>query len=314
LRSDRDPLILFQTPLDGQGLVFYPASMKSVRKKFSLHLPDRTLHLGERTLVMGILNVTPDSFSDGGRYLDVDRAVERAVEMQCQGADLIDIGAESTRPGSKRVPYEEELHRLVPVLERLREKISIPLSIDTYKSEVAARALKLGASLINDVSAGRWDRDMFELVRRWRVPIILMHMRGTPETWKRLSPRRAVVQSVLREMLLRCRQAQESGLTRRQIIVDPGIGFGKNPSENVRLLGHLEELDVLGFPLCVGTSRKSFLTTVLRCPEGARWAGTAATVAIAALKGAHIVRVHDVAVAVEFVRVADAVREGRIGI
>ncbi|MFI5174435.1 MAG: dihydropteroate synthase [Terriglobia bacterium] len=277
-----------------------------------MRLPDRVLHLGERTLIMGVLNLTPDSFSDGGKHLDVDRAVERALEIEREGADILDVGAESTRPGSKRVPFEEELHRLVPVLEHLKGKISIPLSIDTYKSEVASRALRLGASLLNDVSGGRWDPKMFELVRHNRVPMVLMHMRGNPQSWKHLPPRRAVVQSVLKELKGIIGQARESGIFHRQILVDPGFGFGKNAAENVMMLSRLEDLASLGYPLCIGTSRKSFLGKMLQRPVTERLMGSAATVAIAVLKGAHIVRVHDVAESVEVVRVADAILNEKI--
>jgi dihydropteroate synthase len=292
--------------------LLYSALMQIRRKRFSLRLPDRILRLGERTLVMGVLNVTPDSFSDAGIYLDVDRAVERAIEIEREGADILDIGAESTRPGSKRVPFEEELHRLVPVLERLRGKISIPISVDTYKSEVALRALKLGAGMVNDVSGGRWDPRILEVARRHRVPMVLMHMRGDPQSWKHLSPRRAVVQSVLNELRWMIERAEESGIARRQILIDPGFGFGKDPAENVRILGRLEDLASLGYPVCIGTSRKSFLGRVMQRPVADRLLGSTTTVAIAVLKGAHIVRVHDVSESVEVVSVADAILNQRI--
>jgi len=286
--------------------------MQLKRQRFSLQLPDRTMRLGERTLLMGVLNVTPDSFSDGGKYLNVDRAVERAIEIEHEGADILDIGAESTRPGSKRVSYEEEVHRLVPVLERLRGRVSIPISVDTYKSEVAMRALKLGASIINDVSGGRWDPRMLEVAARFPAPLVLMHMRGDPASWKRLSPRRAVVQSVLRELRELIERARESGISCGRILVDPGIGFGKNAEENVKIMGRLEEFGSLGYPVCIGTSRKSFLGKVLQQPVADRLMGTAATVAIAVLKGAHVVRVHDVAESAAVARVADAILKGKI--
>lgn len=286
--------------------------MATIRRKYRLQLPDRTLLLGGQTLVMGVLNVTPDSFSDGGKFLDVDWAVERALEMEREGADLIDVGGESTAPGSRRVPFEEELHRVVPVLERLRGKVAVPLSIDTYKAEVAARALKLGVSLINDVSGGDWDPKILEVARQGRAGLVIMHMRGDPQNWRSLSPRRAVVQSVLKELRERCERARAAGISRQQILVDPGIGFGKNPLENVKLLGRLETFNALGYPLLIGTSRKSFLGKMgQRTPEE-RLLGTMATVAIAALKGAHMVRVHDVKEAVQVVRVADAIRETKI--
>ncbi len=285
--------------------------MSNTRKRYSLQLPDRTLQLGERTLLMGILNVTPDSFSDGGKYLDVDQAVERAVQMEREGADLIDVGGESTRPGSTRVSFAEELHRVVPVLERLRERIAIPISIDTYKSEVAARAMRLGASVINDVSGGRWDRRIYAVVRETSAAFVIMHMRGNPTTWKALAPRRAVVQSTRRELLELCERARNAGISRRRILIDPGIGFGKNPEENLKILGQLSQFADLGYPLLIGPSRKSFLQGMAGRLPGGRIMGTVVSVVAAVFNGAHIVRVHDVATMAQVVRVADAIREGK---
>lgn len=296
--------------LDSPNDLLYPALVVSRRKKFLLQLPDRTLSLGERTLVMGILNVTPDSFSDGGRFLDVDQAVARAIEIEKEGADLLDIGGESTRPGSTRITLAEEQKRVLPVLERLRSRISIPISIDTYKAEMAEQALRLGATLINDVSAGRWDPRMFEVVRSHRAAMVLMHMRGDPETWSKLGPLLSVVQSVLKELRTCSRQARQAGISRQRILLDPGIGFGKTAAENIEILKHLSAFHALGFPLLVGTSRKSFLKTLLNHSTEERLLGTGATVALAIHEGVHVVRVHDVRAMAEVTRVADGILAG----
>ncbi|MDD5541597.1 MAG: dihydropteroate synthase [Acidobacteriia bacterium] len=261
---------------------------------------------------MGVLNITPDSFSDGGRFFDEDRAVERALEIERQGADVIDLGGESTRPGSKRTALEVELKRLIPVLKKIRRRISIPISIDTYKSPVAVAALEEGAEIINDVSAGRWDPAMFETVRRFRAGMILMHMRGEPRMWGNLKPRRAVVQSTRNELYRFCQKALAAGIPPQRLVIDPGIGFGKNPMENMKLLARLPVLGELGFPICVGTSRKSFLGAVVDRPVEDRLMGTAASVAVAIWNGAHVVRVHDVKEMVEVARVVDAANSVKI--
>jgi dihydropteroate synthase len=279
-----------------------------VRRKFRLRLPSRTLVLGERTQVMGVLNVTPDSFSDGGRYLDPDLAAERAMAMQSEGADLIDIGGESTRPGSEGISAEEELRRVMPVLERLRGMMKIPISIDTQKAAVAEAAVSEGVELINDVSALRTDPALAEVARRHRLPLILMHMRGMPRTMQKLPFARNVVAEVskgLREAVVRARKA---GVAKSQIILDPGIGFGKSYEQNCELLARLPKLARLGFPLLVGTSRKTFIGKLLGdVPEDKRMWGTAASVTASILGGAHIVRVHDVEEMVQVARIADVV-------
>lgn len=297
--------------LDSRTGLLYPPRMPVLRSKFQLHLPDRTLSLGEHTLVMGILNVTPDSFSDGGRFLDVDRAVARAMEIEEEGADFLDIGGESTRPGSPRISLPEEQRRVLPVLERLRGKISIPISIDTYKAEMAEQALRLGVALINDVSAGRWDSRMFEVVRSRRAAMVLMHMRGEPLTWSKLRPRRAVVQSVLKDLCAWSQQARQAGISHQQILLDPGIGFGKTAAENLQILCELSAFHSLGFPLLVGTSRKSFLRTLVNPPADERLMATAATIALAIREGVHMVRVHDVRRMREVAQVTDAILQGK---
>jgi len=287
------------------------------RRKFKLRLPSRTLLLGERTLVMGVLNVTPDSFSDGGIFLNADAAVARALEMERAGADILDIGGESTRPGSKGVSAKEELQRILPVLEKLRGKIQIPISVDTSKSEVAEAAAAAGAEILNDVTALRNDPRIAEVASRRKLPLILMHMRGEPRTMQKGPFAKDVIRDVLRGLRRAIAFARRAGLAKSQIIIDPGIGFGKNYAQNLELLRRLPELSELGYPLLVGTSRKSFIAHILRTQsqqaseaDDRIW-GTAATVAASVLQGAHIVRVHDVAEMVQVARVADAILSPR---
>ena len=284
-----------------------------MRKKFRLKVRSRTLVLGERTLVMGVLNVTPDSFSDGGEFFNTDVAIERALLMERDGADLIDVGAESTRPGSSEISVEEEWKRLGPVLEGLRGRLKIPVSVDTRKAEVAWRAVQSGAEIINDVSGLRHDPAVAHVAARLRVPLVLMHMRGEPETMQRKPFAREVVKDVVSGLRESVRVARAAGVAASAIVVDPGIGFGKSYKQNFELLGKLNELARLGFPLLVGTSRKGFIGKTLGAAgfdgssaETKIW-GTAATVAASVLNGAHIVRVHDVAEMVKVVRVADCV-------
>jgi dihydropteroate synthase len=283
------------------------------RKRFRLHLPSRTLLLGERTLVMGVLNITPDSFSDGGAYLDSQAAVARALELERDGADLLDIGGESTRPGSLPITVQEELRRILPVIEVLRGKLHIPMSVDTRKAEVAEAVLAAGAEMLNDISALRNDPRLAEIARRAGAPMILMHMRGTPRTMQRGPFPRDVIRDVmegLREALSRARHA---GLAKSQLLVDPGIGFGKKHQQNFEILARLPEFARLGCPIVVGTSRKAFIGKAMSQPEdravtaAERLPGTAATVTASILGGAHIVRVHDVAEMARVVRVADQV-------
>jgi len=280
------------------------------RKRFRLKLNSGALALGERTLVMGVLNVTPDSFSDGGKFFDVQRAIEHAVQMESAGADLLDIGAESTRPGSQGISAEEELQRLLPVLGGLRCLLNIPISIDTQKAEVAEAALDAGAQVINDISGLQSDPRIAEVAARHRVPLILMHMRGEPRTMQAGPFARDVLKDVLHGLRRSVLIARKAGVAKSQIILDPGIGFGKSFAQNYELLQKLPQLAKLDYPLLVGTSRKGFLGATLARdgtpapPEERIW-GTAATVTASILNGAHIVRVHDVAEMAQVARVAD---------
>jgi dihydropteroate synthase len=271
------------------------------------------LVLGERTLIMGVLNVTPDSFSDGGAFLDSQAAVTRALELERDGADIIDIGGESTRPAAAPVSALEELSRILLVIEALRGKLRIPISVDTQKAEVAEAALAAGAEIVNDISALRTDPHLAEVARHAHAPVILMHMRGTPRTMQRGPFARNVIRDVmtgLREALARARRA---GLAKSRILLDPGIGFGKSQEQNFEILARLPEFARLGCPIVIGTSRKAFLGRALAkpgeppLPPTERILGTAATVTASILGGAHIVRVHDVAEIARVIRVADAI-------
>jgi dihydropteroate synthase len=302
-----------QTPAV-QGLHFHglrvpPAGMWNCkamthRPRFQLRLRHTTLPLGERTLIMGILNVTPDSFSDGGRFLEPASAVARAVEIERQGASILDIGAESTRPGSTPVSEEEETARLLPVLHALEGRISIPVSVDTYKPGVAERALAAGAQLVNFPALSP-VADMAAVAHRAAAPLVLMHVRGRPADMHRLPPLDDVAGHVHHGLEELRDQALAAGLPRDALILDPGFGFGKNGDENYRLLARLSEFHSLGCPLLAGTSRKAFIGLALGTRPAERAWGTAATVAAAVLAGAHIVRVHDVAEMAQVAGVAD---------
>ena len=281
------------------------------RKTFRLKLPSGTVVLlGQRTLLMGVLNVTPDSFSDGGKFVDPQRAIERALEMEQAGADLLDIGGESTRPGSTGTDAETELARILPVLEGLRGALKIPISVDTRKSQVAEAAISAGAQIINDISGLRCDPHIAEVAQRRGVPLILMHMRGEPATMQKSRFARDVMKDVTQGLRASIAKARKAGVRKSQIILDPGIGFGKSFEQNYELLRRLPKFAKLGYPLLVGTSRKGFLGATLARkgkpapPEERLWA-TAATVTASILGGAHMVRVHDVEEMVQVARVAD---------
>jgi dihydropteroate synthase len=279
-------------------------SIVMVRKRFEWKLRDKTLQLGERTLIMGVLNVTPDSFTDGGKYQDPDRAFARAVELEEEGADLIDIGAESTRPGSARISEAEELRRLVPVLKRLRNKLTIPLSVDTYKANVAEKALELGVDAINDPSALTFDADLARKAAHANAGLILNHMRGTPDSWTKLPPLKNLMLTIAGELEAAAHRAIRAGIDRRQIVIDPGIGFGKRKEQNSEILAQLGQLTRLELPILAGPSRKHFLSK--DSPLGTEFA-TAAAVTAAVLHGAHMVRVHDVKAMKVVVEIADEI-------
>jgi dihydropteroate synthase len=274
-------------------------------------LPRHTLRLGERTLVMGILNVTPDSFSDGGRFFSPEMALRHAEQMTREGADILDVGGESTRPGGDTVALDEELRRVIPIIERLANSYDLPVSVDTTRAEVARMAVKAGAEIINDISGLRFDPDVAGVASETRAGLVLMHSRGGRETMHKLPP----VPDILSEVSTALRQSIEEAVRRgvepQSIVLDPGIGFSKSQEQNLELIGRLDQLaeSLPGFPLLVGTSRKSFIGRLLggATPEE-RLHGTMASITAVVLKGAHIVRVHDVRAARETLMVADAIR------
>lgn len=261
------------------------------RKIYFWKLKQREIRLGERTALMGVLNITPDSFSDGGKFIDPDRAFAHAMELEEQGADIIDIGAESTRPGSLPITAAEELQRLVPVLKRLKDRLTVPISVDTYKAEVAERALELGAEIVNDPSGLTFEPQLSRVVSNYDAGLIINHMRGRPETWAKLGPMPDPMGTIVRDLDASVSRARRVGIDKSRFVIDPGIGFGKRKEQNSLILGRLGELATLDMPLLVGPSRKQFLAH--GAPEETLFA-TAAAVAASVLGGAHIVRVHDV--------------------
>ena len=285
-------------------------------------MPGRVLSLGERTLVMGVLNVTPDSFSEQGSYFDRRAAIARGIEIEREGADLLDIGGESTRPGAQQVDEREEIDRTIPVIEALRRKgLRIPISIDTMKASVAERALQAGAEIVNDPSGLRFDPELAAVATRHRAGLVLMHMRGTPLTMQKLPAVKKIIPAVRNGLAASLQGALRAGVEKRRIILDPGIGFGKSVEQNFEILRNLPRLASLGCPILLGPSRKSFIRRTLEegnlsaalnkkkgetVSEGLLF-GTAAAVAAAILNGAHIVRVHDVREMVVVVRIADQV-------
>jgi dihydropteroate synthase len=274
------------------------------RRRFIWKLKQREIQLGDRTLIVGILNVTPDSFSDGGRFYDPDLAFARALELEEQGADILDIGAESTRPGATRVSEAEEKRRLMPVLKRLRGRLRIPISVDTYKAAVAENALDLGAEIINDPTGLTVDPLLAKAILKYDAGLILNHMRGTPESWAKLPPMPDVIGAIRGDLEACVHRARGAGLDRNRIVVDPGLGFGKRGEQNFEILARLTELAVIECPLLVGPSRKQFLK---QTNERATEFATAAAVTAAIFAGAHLVRVHDVEAMRAVVTVADAV-------
>lgn len=280
-------------------------------------IKDRVMPIGERTLIMGILNVTPDSFSDGGQFVSLDAALAHAQQMISEGADIIDVGGESTRPGGEPVTVEEEIKRVVPVIEALAQRTDIPISVDTTKSEVARVALDAGASIVNDISALRFDFYVADAVARAGAGLVLMHSRGTPATMHRLPPVADIMHEVTHSLRASINMAERRGVARESIVIDPGIGFGKSQDQNLELLAKLDQLIAAfpDYPLLIGTSRKSFIGRLLADETGApapaedRLHGTMATITTAVLHGAHIIRVHDVKATVDTIRVTHSIRE-----
>jgi len=262
---------------------------------------------------MGILNVTPDSFSDAGLFFDESAAVKRAFQIVEEGADIIDIGGESTRPGSEPLPLEEELRRTIPVIETLAKEISVPISIDTYKAAVAKRALDAGASLVNDISGLRFDPEMPAVVSEYKVPVVIMHIKGSPKNMQKNPVYEALIPEVLDYLREGIATAERAGVSQDRIVIDPGIGFGKTFEQNLEIIHNLNIFTLLEKPVLIGPSRKAFIGKILGdAAPGERIEGTAAALAIAIMNGANIVRVHDVKEMRKVAKVADAVKRMRI--
>lgn len=287
-----------------------PLDASASQKHWILSTSRGIMDMARRTAVMGIVNVTPDSFSDGGRYLDSRNAISRGVDLAAQGADIIDVGGESTRPGARTVSAREERERVLPVIRGLRREISLPISVDTYKAEVAKAALDEGADMVNDISALRFDAGMVSLVAGAKVPVVLMHMQGTPRTMQERPHYKDVIEEVKEFLRSRLRFALEAGVALENIVIDPGIGFGKGLEHNLALLRGLPALASLGRPILVGPSRKTFVGQLLALGPEERLEGSLAAAVAAVLGGANMVRTHDVKETRRAVRIADALRFG----
>ncbi len=292
------------------------------KKHFKINYKGKFLNLGEKTAIMGILNVTPDSFSDGGEFFHVEKAVEKAAQMLEEGANIIDIGGESTRPGAKPVSEEEELKRVIPVIKQIRKELgdNFFISIDTYKSKVAKAALEEGADIVNDISGLSFDEHMIDVIKEFDCPVIVNHIKGTPQNMQKNVYYDDVVREIIEFLNKQISIALEKGIRKDRFIIDPGIGFGKNVEHNIEIIKRLKEFKILGFPILVGISRKSFIGKVLKnllgmerepSPKDRLYGGLAAT-AIAVLNGAHIVRTHDVKQTNEFLTMLDTIRGYRL--
>jgi dihydropteroate synthase len=277
---------------------------------FSLTWARYNLNLDQRTHIMGVLNVTPDSFSDRGRYLDPDRAIDHGLEMASKGADIVDVGGESTRPYSQRTSATEEIDRIIPVIEALHRELTIPISIDTYKGEVARAALKAGASIINDISALRFDPGMPSIAARAGVPVVLMHMKGMPENMQDEPTYGDLITDIMDFLRDAIKRAVEAGIREELIIVDPGIGFGKTFDHNLEIIRDLSRFAALNRPILLGTSNKGFIGHILEKAAHERETGSMATIAAGAMNGAHIVRTHNVSKTLETLKIIDAIKRG----
>jgi dihydropteroate synthase len=289
--------------------------LKSESGFLKLAWKTHSFDFSKKTFIMGILNVTPDSFSDGGLFVDKSRAVDRALEMIDEGADFIDIGGESTRPGSSPVPLDTELRRTIPVIEEIAGKITVPISIDTYKSDVAKGAIEAGASMVNDISGLGFDAKMPEVISSYQVPVVIMHMKGTPKNMQVSPTYEALMPEIMDYFRMRISHAKKNGIREDMIIIDPGIGFGKSFDHNLEIINNLDTLTLLEKPVLIGPSRKAFLGKILDdAPLDLRLEGTAASVAVSILKGANIVRVHDVREMSRVANVVDAIKRESVSI
>ena len=280
------------------------------KKEFVLNFRHRKYNFLERTHIMGVLNVTPDSFSDGGKFLSLDKAIAQALKMVEEGVDIIDIGGESTRPGSQPVTLKEETQRVIPVIETLVKKIQIPISVDTYKSQIALKAMEAGAELINDISGLRFDSEMVKLAAKYNVPVVIMHIKGTPQNMQESPYYENVLKEIKDYFEERVNFADSMGIQEQNLILDPGIGFGKRFEDNLAILKNLKEFKKLDRPILVGLSRKSFIGKILDLPVEERLEGSLGALACSIMQGANIARVHDVKESVRVAKVVDAILKG----
>ena len=285
----------------------YKNELTENRKEMIIQFKKKKLDLSTRTHIMGALNVTPDSFSDGGKFFKLEDAVKQGMKMAEEGADIIDVGGESTRPGSDPVTVEEELSRVIPVISSLSKKIDVLISIDTYKAEVAKRALDTGAQMINDISALRFDPEMKKIASEYKVPINLMHIKGTPKNMQKDPSYEDVILEITEYLKQSIEIAGDAGIDAEKIIIDPGIGFGKRLEDNLNILKNLKKFSILGCPILIGCSRKSFIGKILDVPVEQRLEGSLAALAVAVMNGANVVRVHDVKESKRIARMMDAI-------
>ena len=278
-------------------------------RKFRIEIGGKALNLDERTHIMGVLNVTPDSFSDGGTFMDPEKAYLHALRMRDDGADIIDIGGESTRPGAEETPEDLELSRILPLVERISRESEAVISVDTYKARVARKAIEAGAHMINDISGLRFDPEMAPLIAETGVPVVIMHIKGTPRDMQKEPSYEDVMGEIIASLEESMEIAYRAGVREEQIVVDPGIGFGKRLQDNLDIIRHLSELKILGRPILLGTSRKSFIGSILNLSVTDRLEGTAATVSVGIMNGVHIIRVHDVREMARVAKVTDAVAQ-----
>ena len=280
-------------------------------RKFLL-LKDKRLDFSKKVAVMGVLNLTPDSFFNGGRFNREDAALNRVEEMVEEGADIIDVGGESTRPGAKRVTLEEEINRVIPVLRKLRKRFKIPFSIDTYKAKVAKEALEVGADMVNDISGLRFDSRMKQIISKYDVPVVIMHIKGTPQNMQNNPEYRDLMNEIISYLKESIKIAEEEGIDPQKIIIDPGIGFGKTTEHNLEIIKRIPELKSLDKPILIGVSRKSFIGNVLGLPPSERLEGSLAATSIAVFQGVNIVRTHDVKATRRVVDLVKAIMENSL--
>jgi len=298
--------------LDKIGAVIKDTLDNYQKENFTVTARRYLIRCHKKTRIMGVLNVTPDSFSDGGRFYDLESAIEGGLSLAGEGADIIDVGGESTRPGSRPVGSKEQIRRVVPVIKRLSKRVKIPLSIDTQRADVARAALDAGAAIVNDISGLTYDKKIAKVAADYKAGLVLMHMKGTPRTMQRNPSYGCLIGDITKYLKVSINKALDAGVGKKQIMIDPGIGFGKTTEHNLQIIKHLSEFKSLGYPLLIGTSRKSVIGNVLNVPVDNRLMGTAATVVYAILEGANIIRVHDVKETKQLIKMTGAIEKVKV--